>query len=93
MIQIEPERVCEINNFGRFYVLGKPPFIVLPVFDPFEKKDAGFLLIEENNPSFSSNPYELNCLLRMMEKQLVPVLFKDEEMANHVCKAINRMKL
>lgn len=95
MLKIEPNRVIEINNLGRFYVLGQPKFLVLKISDPFVPTGErdGWIVIEDSM-SFSSNPYELNRLFRMSNNnRLIPALFKNEEMAETVCYACNRIRI
>ena len=93
MLKIDPKRVVEIDQFGRFYVMGVPPFMILPIFDPLDERRNGFIVIDQTL-SYSSNPYELNKLFRMSnDGKLIPVLFVDEDKAQAVVTALNRMKL
>jgi hypothetical protein len=92
---VEPNRVIEINKLGKFYVMGKPTFSVLKIHDPLSPDGSrdGFIIIDEEL-SYSSNPYELNKLFKMLDKgQLIPALFKSEEMAEEVCYACNRIRV
>lgn len=92
---IEPNRVIEINNLGKFYVMGKPEFSLLRVTDPLQPDGSrdGYLIIDETI-SFSSNPYELNKLWKMTNQgKMIPALFKSREMAEEVCYACNRIRV
>jgi hypothetical protein len=94
-LEIEPNRVIEINRLGRFYVMGTPTYSVLRIYDPLAPDGSrdGFVVIDEEL-SYSSNPYELNKLFKMTkDNKLIPALFKSEEMAEEVCYACNRIRI
>jgi hypothetical protein len=92
-IEIENNRVIEINHLGRFYVLGSPKFSTLKVTDFLDPNREGWIIVDETI-SFSSNPYELNRVFKMTEdKRLIATLFKSEEMAETVCYACNRIRI
>jgi hypothetical protein len=93
-LKLEPNRIIEIARFGRFYVMGAPKFVVLPIIDPLNTNRGGSIIIEEKI-SVESDPHKLNVLFRIPNKggNLIPVLFKNQEMAEEVCYACNRIKV
>lgn len=92
-LQLNPNRIIEISHFGRFYVLGAPKYVTLFVPDFVNKAREGWIIIEESS-IVGMAPHMLNCLFRIPNKgdKLIPVLIKNQEMAEEICFACNRVK-
>lgn len=95
-VRIERNRVIEINNHGRFYVLGAPTFVVCHVPDYIQPARSGYIIIEDiaATNGYQKNLHSYNAICKMSnDGKLFPCLFKNPETAEEVCFAVNRMRL
>jgi hypothetical protein len=94
-LQVEPNRIIEINKLGKFYVMGKPEFHVLYVPDLVSPERTGYIIIDDTfTGAAGENVQAANKLMKMTEdRKLIPALFKSREMAEEVCFACNRIRV
>ena len=85
---LNPNRIIEINNLGKFYVLGKPEFAIceLPNSDP---KLNGWIIVENSDDTFQNRVYKLN----EQNQPVAKLLIKNLEMAEEIAFACNRLRV
>lgn len=96
MPTLNPMRIIEIGTLGKFYVIGKPSYVVMeaPNVDPAR---SGYIITEEcfqYDPSFVADIQTINCVYKLGPNNdvIARLLVKNKDMADEICYACNRIK-
>jgi hypothetical protein len=88
MQTLNPNRIIEINNLGRFYVTGKPEYAVYTLSSG-DGSITGWIIVEDLDDSNQNRVYKLNA----DDQPVAKLLSKSLEMAEEICFACNRLRL